>query len=116
MSYITGSHAFKTGLYMAEGVRHHSCRDMIGDRAYTVRNGLPTQVTVFASPAVNDNKFLARLGIYGQDQWTIKKLTLNLGVRFDYINAWDPAQSVMAGSSRPPALPEHVRPSQLQRL
>ena len=53
-SYITGSHAFKSGLYMAEGVRHHLL-DMIGDRAYTVRNGLPTQVTVFASPAVNDN-------------------------------------------------------------
>ncbi len=96
VSYITGTHAFKTGLYMAEGVRHHLSY-MIGDRAYTVRNGAPTQVTIFASPAVNDNNFLTA-GIYGQDQWTIKKLTLNLGVRFDYINAWDPAQSVAAGT------------------
>ena len=99
VSYITGSHAFKTGLYMAEGVRHHLSY-MIGDRAYTVRNGAPTQVTLFASPAVNDNQFLTA-GIYGQDQWTIKKLTLNLGVRFDYINASDPAQSVDAGTFVP---------------
>jgi hypothetical protein len=49
---------------------------------------------------VNDNQ-LVNTGIYGQDQWTIKKLTLNLGVRFDYINAWDPAQSVDAGTFVP---------------
>ena len=98
-SYITGSHAFKVGVFLEEGVRHHLSY-MIGDRAYTVRNGSPTQVQLFASPAVNDNQ-LVNTGIYGQDQWTIKKLTLNLGVRFDYINAWDPAQSVDAGTFVP---------------
>ncbi len=38
VSYVTGSHAFKTGLFMQEGVRHHLSY-MIGDRAYTVRGG-----------------------------------------------------------------------------
>ena len=94
-SYITGSHAFKTGTYLQVGTRVHDSF-MIGDRNYTVRNGVPTQVTIFASPAVNNNR-LVNMGLYTQDQWTVEKVTLNLGVRFDYLNAWDPAQSAAAG-------------------
>jgi carboxypeptidase family protein len=94
-SYITGSHAFKTGAFTQLGTRGHESF-MVGDRAYTVRNGAPTQVTIFASPAVNNNRLL-NMGLYSQDQWTVKKATLNLGVRFDYLNAWDPAQSASAG-------------------
>jgi len=94
-SYVTGSHAFKTGVYAQIGKRVHQSF-MIGDRNYTVRNGAPTQVTIFASPAVNNNR-LINLGLYTQDQWTVQQLTLNLGVRFDYLNAWDPAQSAAAG-------------------
>jgi hypothetical protein len=94
-SYVTGSHAFKTGAFMQAGKRVHNSF-MIGDRNYTVRNGSPTQVTIFASPAVNNNR-LVNLGLYSQDQWTIDKMTLNLGIRFDYLNAWDPAQSAAAG-------------------
>ena len=37
------------------------------------------------------------LGIYAQDQWTIKRLTLNLGVRYDHLNASVPAQTRPAG-------------------
>ena len=95
VSYVTGSHAFKSGLFAQEGVREH-LSFMIGDRAYTVRNGLPTQVTIFASPAVNNNR-MVNLGLYTQDQWTLKRVTLNLGARFDYLNAWDPQQSAPAG-------------------
>jgi hypothetical protein len=54
-------------------------------------------VTIFASPAINDNR-IRNVGIYSQDQWTLRRLTLNLGLRFDYINGWDPEQSVAAGS------------------
>ena len=94
-SYVTGSHAFKIGTFIQIGKRGHDSF-MIGDRAYTVRNGAPTQVTIFASPAVNNNR-LVNMGLYSQDQWTVKKATMNLGVRFDYLNAWDPAQSAAAG-------------------
>ena len=97
--YVTGSHAFKTGLFMQEGVRHHLSY-MIGDRAYEVRGGRAQRVTIFASPAVNDNRML-NIGLYTQDQWTLRRVTLNLGLRFDYINAWDPEQSVGAGGFVP---------------
>lgn len=94
-SYVTGSHAAKVGLHLQHGDRAHLSY-MIGDRFYTVRNGVPNQVTIFASPAVNDNLFL-NLGFYAQDQWTLRKLTLNLGARFDYLHGWNPAQTADAG-------------------
>ena len=34
------------------------------------------------------------MGVYAQAQWTIKRLTLNLGLRFDYLNAEAPATTL----------------------
>ena len=39
------------------------------------------------------------MGIYAQDQWAIHKLTLNLGLRYDYFNGYVPAQHVDATSN-----------------
>jgi hypothetical protein len=39
----------------------------------------------------------ADLGIFLQDTWTMRRLTLNPGVRFDYFDTSIPAQSVPAG-------------------
>ena len=39
----------------------------------------------------------ADLGLYAQDRWTIKRLTLNYGVRFDYFNGYVPATQLAAG-------------------
>ena len=37
------------------------------------------------------------LGVYVQDQWTLKRVTLNLGIRYDYFNAYVPEQNLNAG-------------------
>ena len=36
-------------------------------------------------------------GLYIQDQWTRDRMTLNLGLRFDYLNEWVPANDLPAG-------------------
>ena len=36
------------------------------------------------------------MGLYAQDQWTIKRTTLNLGLRFDALNSYVPAQTYAA--------------------
>jgi hypothetical protein len=41
------------------------------------------------------------LGLFAQDQWTIDRLALNLGARFDYFNAYVPAQTRPAGRFTP---------------
>ena len=56
----------------------------------------PVSVTFFASPHYAKNQ-MRDLGIYAQDQWTIQRLTLNLGVRYDNFHGWIPAQHRPAG-------------------
>src|SRR5207247_9995158 len=55
-------------------------------------------IAEYAAPIRERNKGNADLGIYVQDQWRgIPRVTLNLGLRFDYFNAEAPAQSAPAG-------------------
>ena len=96
VSYVTGTHAIKSGIQIHETwVRHE---DMPGSAMqYTFRNGAPVSVTQFANPFVFKEKQKALLGLYAQDQWTIRRLTLNYGVRYDYVNTYVPEQHLGAG-------------------
>jgi hypothetical protein len=66
-----------------------------------VLNGVPRQVTEYVSPLAFNENFKAILGLYAQDQWKVKRLALNLGARFDWLNAHVPAQQVPAGTLVP---------------
>ncbi|PYR77679.1 MAG: hypothetical protein DMF87_15570, partial [Acidobacteria bacterium] len=74
MSYITGSHAFKTGVTyqrLLVGNKTRADVDMLqGARQYTFSNGQPRSVRIFATPfgKASDS---ASIGIYAQDRWTI---------------------------------------------
>jgi hypothetical protein len=109
ISYVTGSHAFKVG-FTTQEAWHHAWYDDNGPArgigpglvAYTFLNGpsgtvVPASITEFAEPVTFDERLKVNLGIYGQDQWTLKRLTLNLGIRYDYFNAFVPAQNLAAG-------------------
>jgi carboxypeptidase family protein len=56
---------------------------------------LPVQVTENLAPYFNINREEDH-AIFGQDQWRVKHLTLNLGLRFDWFQATDPQQTVPA--------------------
>ncbi len=90
ISYVTGSHNFKTGFLV-----EHLTRDNFFFRStnayYRFRNGVPNRITLYATPALEKNR-VNETGIYAQDQWTIDRLTLNLGVRFDAMVGHVPAQ------------------------
>jgi hypothetical protein len=89
-SYITGSHAFKVGGDMMQGF---GTIDAITDPvSYTFRNQVPTSLTQVATPYKTAYRIKPQLGFYGQDQWVIKRLTLNLGIRYDSLNVYIPAQ------------------------
>ena len=98
-SYVTGSHAFKAGFQMEEGFRYAYTGVTGGNVNYRFNNGVPNQITQYATPYDSLEKMKADLGIYVQDQWTIKRLTLNLGVRFEYFNGEVPAQVIPATPS-----------------
>jgi hypothetical protein len=94
-AYITGSHSFKAGFQFNSG----SPGDVTiipGDVTYRVFNGVANQITMFASPADTRVRAL-ELGFYAQDQWTIRRWTLNAGARIDQFRGWVPEQDQPAG-------------------
>jgi hypothetical protein len=64
---------------------------------YTFFNGAPNRLTQFAEPTIFRERVNYNLGLYAQDQWTRGRLTLNLGVRADFLNAQVDEQSLPAG-------------------
>ena len=100
MSYVTGSNTMKVGLQVMEGWRHFY-QEPNGSLDYTFQNGLPLSLTQYATPLLDDERLKASLGIYVQDQWTLNRLTLNLGLRYDYLNAYAPATDLPPGAFVP---------------
>jgi hypothetical protein len=100
-SYVTGSHALKAGVtYMHLWAWTSS--DVVNDgMTLQLRNGLPTQVTVFATPLNFYELLDANWGLFVQDQWTLKRLTVNAGVRFDALRDLVPAQTIGPGPQVP---------------
>ena len=96
VSYVTGSHALKVGM-MFYGGRDHIDRFIIDSLSYTFRNQLPVSLTQWASPLLGDTH-TNNIGLYLQDQWTMNKLTLSLGVRHDHF--WGNALAVDLPESR----------------
>ena len=91
-SYVTGSHAAKVGLNFLHSSSHWEQWMTGNETTLQLLNGSPSRVTVFAMPLFYDEVTKANIGLYGQDQWTVKRLTLNMGLRFDYLNNYVPAQ------------------------
>ena len=91
-SYVTGSHAFKTGMTYGWG-NNYTTRSAHGEIERLEFNlGVPSQVRVRNTPYKATQNVKADLGIYAQDAWTMKRLTLNYGGRFDHFNSEVPAQ------------------------
>jgi hypothetical protein len=93
-SYVTGSHAAKVGVTFMRSSSYVTSDLNPTETTLQVLNGLPRQVTVFAIPLTYEEVMKANVGVFGQDQWTIKRLTVNLGLRFDYLNSYVPAQHI----------------------
>ena len=96
-SYVTGSHAFKVGFQLEQGVANRDDHRH-GEVNYDFRDGVPqriTQYATYAAPSLKSER-TTDLGLYIQDQWTLPRLSINAGVRFDYWNGRVPAQSLAA--------------------
>ena len=91
VSYVTGSHNFKTGVQVEELIADTYHRQN-GNVHYSFRNGVPFSLTQWATPYIERSRIMPDLGIYAQDQWVMDRLTLNLGVRFDWLRGHVPAQ------------------------
>jgi hypothetical protein len=94
-NYVTGSHAFKVGMQDMWGTRNYRY-DTNQSQSWTFLRGIPTTITEYARPLIDTERLKSALGVYAQDRWTVSRLTLNLGLRFDYHNAEVPVQDLAA--------------------
>ena len=98
LSYVTGSHNFKVGVQWRFGPVQSQVDSTNGDLNARYRNGVADSVTVRNAPVFGKQYLNADLGVYVQDAWTIRRLTVNPGVRIEYLNAT--AEPTAAGPGR----------------
>ena len=100
MSYITGAHAVKVGFDNATGSSDY---EVIQDSPFSYRlsNGIPNQLTMRIRPFHNLWELDTDIGVYAQDRWTINRLTLTGGARFDYKKTHFPGQYLGPGDLAP---------------
>jgi hypothetical protein len=106
VSYVTGAHNVKIG-YSGSFQEVHNGRvpnntqlrytfnaSAPATASCTVQGGnrlCPIAVSYFLAPRWNQHDRTMATGLYAQDQWTIGRLTLQGGVRYDRAWSWAPA-------------------------
>ena len=97
VSYVTGSHSFKFGGIYAHGVLvgngSWNVLEGFGPVSFTLNGGVPVSLALYNHPQFRQSEYL-NVGIFAQDQWTMNRVTLNLGVRGDFFNGYTPASNV----------------------
>ena len=104
MSYITGSHQFETGVQGLIGFHTNgggvrkipASLSAFEGLAVRLNNGVPNRLTLYIAPSQQDSQ-IRTIGFFAQDQWTLDRLTLNLGLRYDHF--WAYAEPITLAAS-----------------
>jgi hypothetical protein len=95
VSYVTGPHNMKFGFQDSWGP-YNQAAFANADLYQNYMNAVPATVTLRVSPIRWQDRLNANLGIFAQDAWTIKRVTINYGLRWEYVReqvTGQPAQS-----------------------
>jgi hypothetical protein len=99
-SYVTGSHSIKVGWQMMHQWKY-ATQEVNNSVSLTLHALQPFSLTEYATPIATHDTVNYNMGWYAQDQWTVKRLTLNYGARLDMLKADDDPQSLVAGPFTP---------------
>ncbi|MBS1818237.1 MAG: TonB-dependent receptor [Acidobacteria bacterium] len=95
-SYVTGSHNIKVGIQQGNGYFWRQ-RRMAADLLQLYRSGAPSQVIIYNTPQSSQSNMDQDQGIYAQDQWTLGRVTVSPGVRFEHFVGSIDGRSVAGG-------------------
>jgi hypothetical protein len=104
ISYVTGSHNFKTGVQYQRGTFYHTV-DANGDLYQVYRStstgipySVPDSVVIRNTPLAKYGERLNYdVGTFVQDTWTLKRLTVTGGIRYEWLNSQVEAAETPAG-------------------
>jgi len=93
-SVVSGSHHFKAGMNLLTGVQqgntYRNPQDVQGlPLQYAFTSGVPSAITEFTSQ-YTEQDLNYDLGFFAQDQWSLGRMTVNAGLRLDWIKAHVP--------------------------
>jgi hypothetical protein len=94
-SYVTGGHAFKAGFQLEEIYYRLGFEAGTHNVDYVFSNGLPVSLNQWATPYEQSAQNYD-FGYYAQDQWTLGRLSLTYGLRYEYYKGYVPPQNVAA--------------------
>jgi carboxypeptidase family protein len=99
-SYITGAHAFKVGFNLGFPRQDQWIYNIDSPMSFRFNNGVPNQLTLLATPYLRETDSVDH-GAFIQDRWTVGRLTVTGGLRYDYFHVSFPAATVGPGEFVP---------------
>lgn len=99
-TYVSGAHAAKVGVALIHSWRY-ATQEPNNAVSLTLHAGQPFSLTEYATPIQYHETMAYDAGVFAQDQWRIQRLTVNYGLRIDFLNARVDAQDLAAGPFTP---------------
>ena len=96
VTYVTGSHTAKVGVFQRVSPRRSQVPEWNGGLTQRYRDGVPDAVDTY--PLSSDSQAQAdEFAFFAQDSWTMDRLTINPGVRFQYVRGYVQAPGAPGG-------------------
>lgn len=99
VSYVTGSHNVKVGFTDEQAFNDESRtrNNQVDGLNYDFLNGKPNRIQYYGQPFLQQERQNHEIGLFAQDAWKIGRVTLNLGLRMEYLTMGYPAAELPAG-------------------
>jgi hypothetical protein len=119
ISYVTGTHSAKFGARFHQNDSTFP-KNFYNDKQlkYNFRGGVPYQLTMYGDQASNQHQQQRYFALYAQDRWTLSRLSLQGGLRFEHLGDHFEAQQIGPNIFIPTALtfPDQDGPLKLKDL
>jgi hypothetical protein len=104
-SYVTGSHSAKVGFRLHQNIANYPINFYNNTQLnYQFTGGAPSAVTVEGDANAQQEAHQFMYALYAQDRWTVGRLSLQGGLRFEHLGDSFPQQSMGPNNFLPNAI------------
>jgi hypothetical protein len=104
-SYVTGSHSTKFGFRLHQNIADYPINFYNNSQFnYQFTNGQPSSVIVEGDANAQQVQHQFMWALYAQDRWTLRRLSLQGGLRFEHLGDYFPQQSMGPNNFLPNAI------------